>query len=175
MKNQRVILLSNEMDESWDALSNWVEGITDKEYFWKPVQNCWTVHLNNEDQWIVDYETPEPDPPPFTTIAWKLVHLASCKIMYHEYAFGEAKLTWDDLQIPHNSTNAVSWLGEAHYQLRKELDHLEESDLEEMRPTNWGDTWQIWRIFWAMICHDLHHGAEIGCLRDLYRLTHNNL
>lgn len=31
-----------------------------------------------------------------------------------------------------------------------------------------GDEWPTWRIFWAMIYHDLHPGAEISCLRDLY-------
>jgi len=35
--------------------------------------------------------------------------------------------------------------------------------------TNWGEKWPAWRIFWAMIEHDLHHGGEIGALRDLYR------
>jgi hypothetical protein len=24
---------------------------------------------------------------------------------------------------------------------------------------------------WTMIDHDAHHGGEIGCLRDLYRVT----
>jgi len=52
----------------------------------------------------VDYAGPAPDPPPFTTIAWRLVHLATCKVMYHEYAFSPGGLTWDELEIPH--TNA---------------------------------------------------------------------
>jgi hypothetical protein len=39
------------------------------------------------------------------------------------------------------------------------------------RWTNWGERWPAWRILWTMIDHDAHHGAEIGCLRDLYRAT----
>lgn len=171
MNNQRVILLATEMDEAWEALSSWIDGLKDSEYFWEPVPSCWTVHSNKEGHWIVDYEIPQPDPSPITTIAWKLVHLASCKIMYQEYAFGEGKLTWDELPIPHNASEAISWLEEAHSQLRRELDNLKDTDLEEMRPTNWGEMWPTWRIFWTMISHDLHHGAEIGCLRDIYRLT----
>jgi len=46
---------------------------------------------------------------------------------------------------------------------------LSDSDLDELRLTNWGDRWPTWRIFWVMAAHDLHHGGEIGCLRDLYR------
>jgi hypothetical protein len=71
-------------------------------------------------------DSPDPDPAPFTTIGWRLVHLADCKVMYHEWGFG--------------------W-------------------------TNWGERPPAWRILWTMIDHDAHHGAEIGCLRDLYRAT----
>jgi hypothetical protein len=53
--------------------------------------------------------------------------------------------------------------------LRRALDDLADDDLTDLRLTNWGEQWPAWRIFWAMIGHDLHHGAEIGCLRDLYR------
>ena len=33
------------------------------------------------------------------------------------------------------------------------------------------EEWPAWRIFTAMIAHDRHHGAEIGVLRDLYRIA----
>jgi hypothetical protein len=36
--------------------------------------------------------------------------------------------------------------------------------------TNWGEEKPTWRIIWTMIEHDVHHGAEIGVLRDLYRV-----
>ena len=35
--------------------------------------------------------------------------------------------------------------------------------------TNWGEEWPTWQVLWTMIHHDLHHGGEIGSLRDLYR------
>jgi hypothetical protein len=34
-----------------------------------------------------------------------------------------------------------------------------------------GERWPAWRVLWAMIDHDAHHGGGIGCLRDLYRAT----
>jgi hypothetical protein len=34
-----------------------------------------------------------------------------------------------------------------------------------------GERWPAWRVLWTMIDHDAHHGGEIGCLRDLYRVT----
>ena len=173
MTNHRVTLLSTEMDETWDMLKSWCEGLTDAEVFWMPVPDCWTVRSTEEGRWIVDYEYPPPDKAPLTTIAWKLDHLAACKLMYQEYAFGEGKLTWDEITMPHTASDAITFLVEAHDRLRQELDHLCDADLDEMRLTNWGEMWPTWRIFWAMISHDLHHGAEIGCLRDLYREMHS--
>ena len=113
--------------------------------------------------------SPDPDPSPFTTIAWRLVHVATCKVMYHEHAFGPGKLTWDDIEIPHTVVDAKGMLEEGHSRLRAALEGQHDADLQEMRRTNWGELWPTWRIFWAMVSHDLHHGAEIGCLRDLYR------
>lgn len=167
-----VALLAVEMDEAWGTLRSRLEGLTDEEMFWEPVSGCWTVRFGEDGRWSVDYADPAPDPPLFTTIAWRLVHVAACKIMYHEHAFGPGHLTWDELDIPHTATGAIAWLEEGHARLRAALHGLSDADLEKMRPTKWGELWPTWRIFWAMVSHDLHHGAEIGCLRDLYRVTH---
>jgi hypothetical protein len=169
MTRRTTDLLVAEMDETWQILRARLEGLTDEEFFWAPVPDCWTVHRDAEGRWVVDYADPAPDPPPFTTIAWRLDHLAACKIMYHEYAFGPGELTWDELTLPGTAAEAVAWLEEGHGRLRAALDGLSDADLDEMRLTNWGEPWPTWRIFWAMIHHDAHHGAEIGCLRDLYR------
>ena len=81
----------------------------------------------------------------------------------------QARLTWDDVDLPHTAATAIAQLEEGQTLLRADLDALaDDAALDEMRLTNWGDRWPTWRIFWTMIFHDLHHGAEIGCLRDLY-------
>lgn len=173
MKDQSVELLKVQMTDAWDGLSRSLVGITDNEFYWQPVQNCWTVHQDERGTWIMDYAEPEPDPPPFTTIGWRIVHTAACKWMYYEYAFGQAKLDWDDLDIPHNAEGAFAWLESGHRKLMQELERLTDDDLNELRRTNWGEEWPTWRIFWAMIYHDLHHGAEMSCLRDLYESMNN--
>ncbi len=169
MTRQTVTLLATQMDEAMEGLRQWVDGLTDEEFFWEPVPGCWTVHSDASGRWVVDYAVPHPDPPPFTTIAWRLLHIATCKVMYHEYAFGLAELTWDELEIPHTVADAIGMLEDGHARLRRALDELTDDDLADLRLTNWGEQWPAWRIFWTMISHDLHHGAEIGCLRDLYR------
>ncbi len=168
MTRRMVALLSTEMGEAYQTLRLRLEGLTDEEFFWEPVRECWTVRRFQDDHWIEDYADPAPHPPPFTTIAWRLVHVAACKVMYYEYAFGPGRLTWDRLVIPHAAATAIGWLEEGHTKLQTALEGLTDADLDERRATNWGEQWPIWQIFWAMISHDLHHGAEIGCLRDLY-------
>jgi len=169
MKRRAVDLQLVQMDDAWQTLHRRLEGLTDDEFFWQPAPDCWTVRLDEDGRWVVDYARPAPEPPPFTTIGWRLLHIASCKIMYHEYAFGPARLTWDDLDTPHTAAAAIAWLEAGHDRLRAALAGLGDADLDTMRLTNWGEQWPTWRIFWTMIFHDLHHGAEIGCLRDLYR------
>ncbi len=166
---QSIKWLATAMEEAWTSLCGWLEGLTEAEFLWEPVPGCWTVRPTEEGRWTLDYAIPDPDPPPFTTIAWRLLHLASCKIMYYEYAFGPEKLTWDTLDFPHTVADAMAWLQEGHAQLKAALNNLSEADLAEMRLTNWGEQWPTWRIFWTIAAHDLHHGAEISCLRDLYR------
>lgn len=46
-----------------------IQGLTDAEFRWEPVANCWTVPPGAEDRWVQDLAHPEPAPPPFTTIA----------------------------------------------------------------------------------------------------------
>jgi len=64
-----------------------------------------------------------------------------CKLMYHEYAFGPARLTWDGLAVPHTAAEAIASLEENHARLCAALDGLNDSDLLEMRLTNWGERW----------------------------------
>jgi hypothetical protein len=167
----RVELLLAQMDEVYGRLAARLEGLTDAEYFWEPVPGCWTVRRDGSGAWVADYAEPDPDPAPFTTIGWRLAHLADCKIMYHEWAFGPGRLTWPELAAPATAADALARLEEGQRRLRAALAGLGDQELDGLRWTNWGERWPAWRVLWTMIDHDAHHGGEIGCLRDLYRVA----
>ena len=159
-----------QLDEAYRAVRKRIEGLSEDEYFWKPAPDCWTVYQLPDGRWTYDYEEPDPEPAPFTTIAWRVIHIATCKVMYHEYAFGAGRLTWDELPITGSVSDAVAMLENGHELLADDLRSLATDDeLAVPRLTNWGEKWPTWRIFWTMIWHDAHHGGEIGALRDLYR------
>jgi DinB superfamily len=167
----RVELLAAQMDEVYGRLRGRLEGLGDDEYFWEPVPGCWSVHRDTSGAWVADYAEPDPDPPPFTTIGWRLAHMADCKVMYHEWAFGPRRLTWPELPAPASAAAALARLEEGQRLLRADLAGLADDQLDELRWTNWGERWPAWRVLWTMVDHDAHHGGEIACLRDLYRVT----
>lgn len=163
-----VALLAAALSEAYERLRCQVEGLTAEEFFWEPAPDCWSLRELEDGRWSLDYEEPPPVPAPVTTIAWRLVHVAACKLMYHEYAFGPARLTWDKLALPSTVDGALDLLEEGQQRLLSALMDLADADLQILRATNWGQQWPTWRIFWTMVTHDLEHGAEIGLLRQLY-------
>lgn len=59
-------------------------GLTDAEYFWEPVPDCWNVRPRGTSTapmaagsgaMTIDFAAPEPVPAPITTIAWRLGHV----------------------------------------------------------------------------------------------------
>jgi len=166
-----VDLLAREMSETFHDMRSRLHGLSEDEFFWMPVPDSWTV-FQTEGRWEHHYAEPDTEPAPFTTIAWRLTHLAMCKVMYHEYAFGPGRLTWLTLETPGSPEAAIEMLETGHALLTEDLAASTDPDLEREVPTNWGERWPAWRIFWTMIHHDAHHGGELGALRDLYRATH---
>lgn len=167
-----VDMLARAMSEAFHEMRGRVQGMTDEEYFWEPVEGCWRVYRRADGRWDHDYEEPDPDPAPFTTIGWRLAHIATCKVMYHEYAFGPRMLTWDTIETPGTADDALDMLDAGHALLTEDLSGLDDPDLDEPALTDWGEERPTWWIFSTMTHHDAHHGGELGVLRDLYRLTH---
>jgi hypothetical protein len=166
-------LLAREMSETFHDMRSRLHGLTDDEFFWEPVPGSWTVFQDVRGRWDHHYEEPDPEPAPFTTIAWRLTHLAMCKVMYHEHAFGPGELTWLTFETPGTTSDAVELLDTGHALLTEDLAGMDTAALDRPVSTNWGERWPAWRIFWTMIHHDARHGGEIGVLRDLYRTMHS--
>jgi len=172
-----VDILRNAFGASCKSLDRILSGVSDEEFFWEPVAGCWTVHRRSESrgvsadgsgEWVIDYDPAQPKPAPFTTIAWRTVHIAGANYLYWEYAFGSASLTFD-LDLPGNVADATKWLSDSQRPLTQTLASLSDSDLDEIVRHNSGQQWPVHRIFATLINEQVHHGAEISLLRDLYR------
>ena len=155
-------------DECYERLRKGIDDVTDEEFCWEPVPGCWTIYEDRPGHWSYNYAIPDPKPAPLTTIGWQLVHLMTCKVMYHEWAYGQARMTFPEIAIPHTAEATVARLDESHLRLRGELAQLSDAQLDAHVKTNWGELWPAWRIFWTMADHDAFHGGTVGCIRDLY-------
>jgi len=125
------------------------------------------VSADGSGEWVIDYDPSQPRPAPFTTIAWRTVHIAAVNYLYFNYAFGSASLTFD-LEIPGDVAEATGWLLASHEPLTAALAGLSDTDLDRLAPVNWGGRWPLHKIVATLINEQVHHGAEISMLRDLY-------
>jgi uncharacterized damage-inducible protein DinB len=103
-------------------------------------------------------------------------HVAGCKNMYRDHAFGPATMTWGDpraeQKLPEATPVAVdallARLADAQAQLRASVDALaDDAELLRLRRTNWGELKETRWIVKALIEHDLYHAGEINHLRSL--------
>ena len=114
-------LLVGQLEFYWEVhLRPRLEGLTDEEYFWEPVEGCWSLRRAADGSYRLDLELPEPVPPPVTTIAWRLVHVgATCFFTRASTFFGDAHVPEDadmfdprhlPADLPGDATQAVTFL-----------------------------------------------------------------
>lgn len=166
-------LLRSQWSRSGDRLDLRLQGLTDAEFWWQPVPDSWTV---KEDPaapsgWTYDYEFPPPSPAPVTTIAWRLVHIAANNWIYWEYAFGPGKWTFPDLAVPSTADDALRNWRQSRDPITAWLDRATDNDLDEMRPSHLGADRSAGEVVKILLDEEVHHGAELALMRDLYLWT----
>jgi hypothetical protein len=86
--NRIAAIVLDSLDRAWDPLTARLIGLTDAEYSWEPAPVVWTVRPGTDDVWRADWQEPEPDPAPLTTIAWRVWHIAvDCLDSYSSRTF----------------------------------------------------------------------------------------
>lgn len=74
-----------------------------------------------------------------------------------------------DLERPGNAADATRFLSDSQRQVTQTLASLSEPDLDKMVRHTSGGQRSVHRILAGLINEQVHHGAEISLLRDLYR------
>jgi hypothetical protein len=150
-----------------------VDGLTDDEYFWEPVPDCWTLRQGADGRWSLDGGGgggPAPDPVPITTIAWRIGHLGGLALGgFATMRFG-ADLPQQAKEFPGSASGVKTFL-EANYQAwRDALGDLDETGWNAPLGPSWGEYADDNTFDLALHILDevVHHSAEVGLLRDLY-------
>ncbi|MHA6799188.1 DinB family protein [Bounagaea algeriensis] len=161
----------DQLDFYWQQWRPRLDGLTDAEYFWEPVDGCWSIRPV-PDGWRMDFEHPEPVPPPFTTLAWRLSHIAAhlfdMRVSSH---FGGGEFRVDANAYPGSAAAALDYLDEQHRLWREGIGELDEDGW--LRPVGAAEGPYAERSYLTLVLHInrelFHHGAEVLLLRDLYR------
>jgi hypothetical protein len=116
---------------------------------------------------------PAPEPPPLTTIAWRLGHLTSGLAGRWEYTFGERSADPNSLvDFSEDAAHALADLSEWVQRWREGLLTLTDKQLEKpgFGQYPWGLDPHIpfLGIIWWENRELIHHLAEAALLRDLY-------
>ena len=177
-------LLVEQLEFYWDVhLRPRLDGLTDEEYFWEPVEGCWTLRRTADGAYELDGGRPEPSPPPVTTIAWRLVHVgATCFANRASTFFGDGSVPDDadmadprhvPTDLPGSAAEAIAFLERCYQQWHDGIASLDEEGLRTPLGPKAGPYADDPMA--ALVLHinreAMHHGGEIGLLRDLYRAT----
>ncbi|MGW6194935.1 DinB family protein [Kribbella sp. NPDC055110] len=162
-------------DFAWQRLQGRVEGLTDEEYFWEPFDGCWTVRAT-DDGFVADWAWIPPAPPPFTTLAWRITHIAD--LLQAERTatwFGHEPAATDaEAAVPGSAAAALEALDHAYEIWRRRLAALSQKDLDRPMGAIAGPYADNDGASFALHILDelIHHGAEVGAVRDFYRGAH---
>jgi hypothetical protein len=160
--------LADQLDWHWRAqLRPRLDGLTDDEYFWQPVHDCWTVHPDG----TVDFAFPAPSPAPFTTIAWRMAHvIVGVFAMRTHHHFGGPAADYLNWDYATDAATAMRQLDETYAAWIAGVRSLSDADLH--RPCGSAEGPYADHPLSELVLHinreAIHHGAEISCLRDLY-------
>ena len=174
--------LAEQLDLHWRAqLRPRLDGLTDEEYRWEPVAGCWNVRPRGTStapmavgsgDFTIDFALPEPDPPPVTTIGWRIGHLVvgvlGARAAGH---FGGPPVDYESHEYPGDAATALAQLDAAYAAWTAGARGLGEEGMH--RPCGPAEGPYAEAPMAALVLHInrevLHHGAEIALLRDLYR------
>jgi hypothetical protein len=157
-----------------------VEGLTDEEYLWEPAPGAWSLrrrdeatssHATGAGELVMDYAWPEPDPPPVTTIAWRVAHLVvACLAARTASHFGGPPADYPTWTYAATAGEALAQLDTAYDAWSAGVAGLGEEGLA--RPCGTAEGPFAEAPLADLVLHInremIHHGAEICLLRDLY-------
>jgi hypothetical protein len=176
--------LTAQLDFYWQSsLKPRLDGLTDEEFFWEPVEGCWSLRPGPDGAHRLDGADPEPSPPPVTTIAWRIVHIAVG--VFHTRAsafFGDGRMPagatmfdprHEPERLPATAAEAVALLESSYRWWLDGVNGLSEEEF--LRPLGPRGAFFADEPMAMLVLHlnreTFHHGGEIGTLRDLFRAT----
>lgn len=161
-------------ETAWNRLWSRLDGLTDDEYFWEPAPLCWSVRLTADGLYVADWGVPMSVPAPLTTIAWRLGHIIYI-LTDPRYAIqlGLELVPTQPEGLPGTAAEALTRLQASYAVTRGYLTEIDEDTLGHEMGSIAGPWAASDRGSFVLHMLDelIHHSAEVGVMRDLYRAT----
>jgi len=176
---------NRQLFDQWDW--HWVNqvrprlvGLTDDEYFWEPVSDCWSVRpvdqvrtrqKTGSGPYRLEFEWPGPTPVPVTTIAWRIGHIIEgCLLQRSADHFGGEPFNRDEFPYAPTADAALDQFDAAYARWSTGVRALGDEGLA--RPCGPAEGPFAETPLAGLILHInkelIHHCAEVALLRDLY-------
>jgi len=177
-------MLREQISFHWKLqLRDRLRGLTDAEYFWEPAPGSWNVRPRGTGTapiqagtgaMTIDFAFPEPEPPPVTTIAWRLAHvIVGVLAMRNASHFGREAVDYDSFDYAATADEALAQLDAEYAAWQAGVETLGEDGLA--RPVGEAEGPYAESPFATLVLHInrelIHHLAEVCLLRDLYAHT----
>lgn len=174
-------LLRDQVDWHWvNQARPRLDGLTDEEYFWEPSPDSWNVRPRGAGNApvhagsgavTIDFAFPEPDPPPVTTIAWRLGHvIVGVLAVRNATHFGREPTDYQSFAYAETAAAALGQLDAEYARWMAGVHALSEEALA--RPCGEEGPFAqdpMSRLVLRINRELIHHLAEVSLLRDLYR------
>ncbi len=165
-------LALDHLDIWWLSYRQRIADLTDEEHLGSPVEGFTVREV--EGRWMID-DIPDrgADPAPFTSIAWRMWHIAvDCLDSYSRRAFASQSGP-DDMEWVGTAAEALARTDAAWGHFRGELGALDADGWNRPLGDQFGPYADRPHLALALHAHAevTHHAAEVGVLRDLYRET----
>ena len=175
-------LLLEQLTFHWDAqVRPGLDGLTDEEYLWEPVPEMWSIRPRADARTpmaagggalVADFAFPAPEPPPVTTIAWRLAHVIvgvfGARNASH---FGGPPIEYQTFVWSGAAAGALRQLDEVYAGWCAGVATLDDEALA--RPVGPAEGPYAELPYASLVLHihreAIHHLAEVALLRDLFR------
>jgi hypothetical protein len=159
-------------DYAWTRFTGRLEGLEDAEYLWEPVPGCWSLREDSQGRWRIEGGGADaPAVPPVTTIAWRIGHIAGMAVGgFANHLFGDGSLRVEDLSFPRGAAEVPAFCEDHYRQWRDGLGQVDDERWWQPLGPNWQPYEDANTV--DLVLHVLdevvHHGGEVGLMRDLY-------
>jgi DinB superfamily len=173
--------LLGQLEGHWEhQLRPRLDGLSDDEYFWEPVPDCWSIRRRGESaapisvgggDFTMDYAIPAPKIDPVTTIAWRLGHInVGVFGMRNASHFGGPPADYSTFEYSGTAAGALAQLDAGYAGWVAGVRALSPDDLAQPCGPAEGPYAELSMAALVLHIHRevIHHGAEIALLRDLY-------